>query len=94
MASQGGWSTKTRIQELKLKLPVSARDWFNQLPKSVSRDWKELSSEFKRRYCKARSSYSERYFTMAMKDSETPLDYFYRLNSAAGEADIDFRESS
>ncbi|KAK1932281.1 hypothetical protein P3T76_012275 [Phytophthora citrophthora] len=94
MASQGGWSTKTRIQELKLKLPVSARDWFNQLPKSVSRDWKELSSEFKKRYCKARSSYSERYFTMAMKDSETPLEFFYRLNSAAGKADIDFRKSS
>ncbi|POM80181.1 Hypothetical protein PHPALM_2015 [Phytophthora palmivora] len=94
MASQGGWSTKTRIQELQLKLPVSARDWFNQLPKSVSRDWKELSSEFKKRYCKARSSYSERYFTMAMKDSETPLEFFYRLNSAAGKADIDFRKSS
>ncbi|POM79742.1 Hypothetical protein PHPALM_2517 [Phytophthora palmivora] len=93
MASQGGWSTKTRIQELKLKLPVSARDWFNQLPMSVSRDWKELSSEFKKRYCKARSSYSERYFTMAMKDSETPLEFFYRLNSAAGKADIDFRKS-
>ncbi|POM67494.1 Hypothetical protein PHPALM_16495, partial [Phytophthora palmivora] len=94
MASQGGWSTKTRTQELKLKLPVSARDWFNQLPKSVSRDWKELSSEFKKRYCKARSSYSERYFTMAMKDSETPLEFFYRLNSAAGKADIAFRKSS
>ncbi|POM68697.1 LOW QUALITY PROTEIN: Hypothetical protein PHPALM_15112 [Phytophthora palmivora] len=79
MASQGGWSTKTRIQELKLKLP---------LPKSASRDRKELSSEFKKRYCKARSSYSERDFTMAMKDSEAPLAFFYRLNSAAGKADI------
>ncbi|KAL3659494.1 hypothetical protein V7S43_015485 [Phytophthora oleae] len=36
MASQGGWTTKTRIQELKLKLLVSARDWFNQFPRSVS----------------------------------------------------------
>ncbi|KAL3671021.1 hypothetical protein V7S43_004205 [Phytophthora oleae] len=59
MASQEGWTTKTRIQELKFKLPVSARDWFNQLPKSVSRNWKELSSAFRKRYCKARSSYSE-----------------------------------
>ncbi|POM61394.1 LOW QUALITY PROTEIN: hypothetical protein PHPALM_29597 [Phytophthora palmivora] len=86
MASPGGWSTETRIQELKLKLLVSARDWFNQLPKSVSRDWKELSSES--------VTYSERYFTMPMKDSETPLEFFYRLNSAAGKADIDFRKSS
>ncbi|POM79488.1 LOW QUALITY PROTEIN: Hypothetical protein PHPALM_2832, partial [Phytophthora palmivora] len=88
MASQGGWSTKTRIQELKLKLPVSARDWFNQLPKSVSRDWKELSSEFKKRYC------AVIVFREVMKDSEPPLEFFYRLNSAAGKADIDFGRSS
>ncbi|EGZ11341.1 hypothetical protein PHYSODRAFT_338054 [Phytophthora sojae] len=29
MAAQGGWSTKMRIQELKLKLSGAARDWFN-----------------------------------------------------------------
>ncbi|POM70990.1 Hypothetical protein PHPALM_12502 [Phytophthora palmivora] len=74
MAAQGGWSTKMRIQELKLKLPGAARDW--------------------KKYRKARSSYSERYFTMEMKNSESALDFFYRLNSAAGKADIDFRKSS
>ncbi|KAL3670058.1 hypothetical protein V7S43_004374, partial [Phytophthora oleae] len=31
---------------------------------------------------------------MEMKNSETPLDFFYRLNSAAGKADVDFRKSS
>ncbi|KAG3087296.1 hypothetical protein PI125_g18685 [Phytophthora idaei] len=30
MASQGDWSNKMRIRELKLKLPGAARDWFNQ----------------------------------------------------------------
>ncbi|POM77944.1 Hypothetical protein PHPALM_4596, partial [Phytophthora palmivora] len=94
MAAQGGWSTKMRTQELKLKLPGAARDWFNQLPKHTQRDWKELASAFRRKYCKARSSYSERYFTMEMKNSESALDFFYRLNSAAGKADIDFRKSS
>ncbi|POM68627.1 Hypothetical protein PHPALM_15194 [Phytophthora palmivora] len=78
MASQGG----------------AARDWFNQLPKHTQRDWKELASAFRKKYCKARSSYSERYFTMEMKNSESTLDFFYRLNSAAGKADIDFRKSS
>ncbi|POM72696.1 Hypothetical protein PHPALM_10554 [Phytophthora palmivora] len=94
MAAQGGWSTKMRTQELKLKLSGAARDWFNQLPKHIQRDWKELASAFKKKYCKARSSYSERYFTMEMKNSESALDFFYRLNSAAGKADIDFRKSS
>ncbi|EGZ10492.1 hypothetical protein PHYSODRAFT_337304 [Phytophthora sojae] len=46
------------------------------------------------KYRKARSSYSERYFTMEMKNSESALGFFYRLNSAAGKADIDFRKSS
>ncbi|POM67473.1 Hypothetical protein PHPALM_16522 [Phytophthora palmivora] len=31
---------------------------------------------------------------MEMKNSESALDFFYRLNSAAGKADIDFRKSS
>ncbi|EGZ17740.1 hypothetical protein PHYSODRAFT_331670 [Phytophthora sojae] len=90
MAAQGGWSTKMRIQELKLKLSGAARDGFNQLPKDTQRDWKELASAFRKKY----SSYSERYFTMEMKNSESALDFFYRLNSAAGKADIDFRKSS
>ncbi|POM73205.1 Hypothetical protein PHPALM_9968 [Phytophthora palmivora] len=94
MAAQGGWSTKMRTQEIKLKLPGAARDWFNQLPKHTQRDWKELASAFRKKYCKARSSYSERYFTMEMKNSESALDFFYRLNSAAAKADIDFRKSS
>ncbi|KAF1788894.1 hypothetical protein GQ600_213 [Phytophthora cactorum] len=50
-------------QELKLKLPEAARDWFNQLPKSIQRDWKELASAFRKKVGKARTSYSERYYT-------------------------------
>ncbi|EGZ23178.1 hypothetical protein PHYSODRAFT_247885 [Phytophthora sojae] len=94
MAAQGGWSTKMQIQELKLKLSGAARDWFNQLPKHTQRDWKELASAFRKKYYKARSSYSERYFTMEMKNSESALDFFYRLNSAAGKAGIDFHKTS
>ncbi|KAL3656244.1 hypothetical protein V7S43_018894 [Phytophthora oleae] len=31
---------------------------------------------------------------MEMKISETPVDFFYRLNSAAGKADVDFKKCS
>ncbi|EGZ18082.1 hypothetical protein PHYSODRAFT_499146, partial [Phytophthora sojae] len=54
MAAQRGWSTKMRIQELKLKVSGAARDWFNQLSKHTQRDWKELASAFRKKYCKAR----------------------------------------
>ncbi|KAG3137595.1 hypothetical protein PI124_g17074 [Phytophthora idaei] len=30
---------------------------------------------------------------MEMRSSESPLEFFYRLNSAAGKADIDVRQS-
>ncbi|RAW22091.1 hypothetical protein PC110_g21466, partial [Phytophthora cactorum] len=60
---QGGWSRKVRTQELKLELPGAARDWFNQLPKSIRRDWKELASAFRKKIDKTRTSYSERYYT-------------------------------
>ncbi|KAG3128673.1 hypothetical protein C6341_g24448 [Phytophthora cactorum] len=59
----GGWSRKVRTQELKLELPGAARDWFNQLPKSIRRDWKELASAFRKKIDKTRTSYSERYYT-------------------------------
>uniref|UniRef100_H3HAJ9 Retrotransposon gag domain-containing protein n=1 Tax=Phytophthora ramorum TaxID=164328 RepID=H3HAJ9_PHYRM len=59
LAAQGAWSNKMRIQELKLKLSGAARDWFNQLPKHTQRDWKELATAFRKKYCKARASYSE-----------------------------------
>ncbi|KAG6942946.1 hypothetical protein JG687_00018771 [Phytophthora cactorum] len=63
IAFQGGWSRKVRTQELKLELPGAARDWFNQLPKSIRRDWKELASAFRKKIDKTRTSYSERYYT-------------------------------
>uniref|UniRef100_H3GWQ5 Retrotransposon gag domain-containing protein n=1 Tax=Phytophthora ramorum TaxID=164328 RepID=H3GWQ5_PHYRM len=94
LAAQGARSSKMRIQELKLKLSGAARDWFNQLPKHMQRDWKELATAFRKKYCKARASYSERYYKMEMRSSESALDFFYRLNAAAGKADIDFRKST
>ncbi|KAH7485436.1 uncharacterized protein KRP23_4487 [Phytophthora ramorum] len=83
------------LSEFDTKAVVcTARDWFNQLPKHTQRDWKELATAFRKKYCKARASYSERCYTMEMRSSESALDFFYRLNSAAGKADIDFRRST
>ncbi|KAG3077417.1 hypothetical protein PI125_g21274 [Phytophthora idaei] len=53
LASQGGWSCKMRIQQVKRKLPSTAREWFSQLPKSIQRDLKELAVAFRKNYCEA-----------------------------------------
>ncbi|EGZ08971.1 hypothetical protein PHYSODRAFT_339375 [Phytophthora sojae] len=33
LASQGGWSNRTKLRELKLEMPPEVRDWRGQLPK-------------------------------------------------------------
>ncbi|KAF1780989.1 hypothetical protein GQ600_17758 [Phytophthora cactorum] len=83
MASQGGWSSKMRIQELKLKVPSTARDWFNQPPKSIQRDWKEIAAAFRKKYCKAHTSYSER----------EPAGILLPSQFGCCKADIDVRQS-
>ncbi|EGZ24380.1 hypothetical protein PHYSODRAFT_325503 [Phytophthora sojae] len=93
LASQGGWSNRTRISELKMKMSSPFRNWRGQLPKQVQNDWKTLASEFRKKYLKARTSDSERYYTMKQKGGESALEYFYRLNDAAGKASINYRSS-
>ncbi|KAE8886376.1 hypothetical protein PF003_g29461 [Phytophthora fragariae] len=94
MAVQGGWSDKMRIYEMKLKLPSSARDWRYNLDEDVRHSWKRYLKAFKEKYCKAKTSDSERYYSMTQKKTEAPLEFFYRLNRVADKAGINFRKSS
>ncbi|KAE9188876.1 hypothetical protein PF002_g25197 [Phytophthora fragariae] len=94
MAVQGGWSDKMRIYEMKLKLPSSARDWRYNLDEDVRHSWKRFLKALKEKYCKAKTSDSERYYSMTQKKTEAPLEFFYRLNRVADKAGINFRKSS
>ncbi|KAE9168599.1 hypothetical protein PF002_g30573 [Phytophthora fragariae] len=94
MAVQGGWSDKMRVYEMKLKLPSSARDWRYNLDEDVRHSWKRFLKAFKEKYCKAKTSDSERYYSMTQKKTEAPLEFFYRLNRVADKAGINFRKSS
>ncbi|KAE8991659.1 hypothetical protein PR001_g21161 [Phytophthora rubi] len=94
MAVQGGWSDKMRIYEMKLKLPSSARDWRYNLDEDVRHSWKRFLKAFKEKYCKAKTSDSERYYSMTQEKTEAPLEFFYRLNRVADKAGINFRKSS
>ncbi|EGZ27106.1 hypothetical protein PHYSODRAFT_400345, partial [Phytophthora sojae] len=90
---QGGWSDQTKVRELKMKLSPAARNWRGQLGKHVQSNWKRFVQEFRRKYLKLRTSESERYYTMRQKTSETPMEFFYRLNEAAVKAGIKYRKS-
>ncbi|KAE9051437.1 hypothetical protein PR001_g1455 [Phytophthora rubi] len=92
MSVQGGWTNKMKISELKMKMSSAVRNWRGQLSKHVQNDWRRLSGEFKRKYLKARTSESERYYTMRQKSNESAMEFFYRLNEAAVKAGIRYKK--
>ncbi|GMF37872.1 unnamed protein product [Phytophthora fragariaefolia] len=96
IAVQGGWTDKVTIYEMKLKLKLSAavRNWRANHLSKVRRDWKKFVKEFGEMYCKAMTSDSESYYTMTQRKSESPLEFYYRLNKVADKAGIDFDSSS
>ncbi|GMF39981.1 unnamed protein product [Phytophthora fragariaefolia] len=94
IAVQGGWTDKVEIYEMKLKLSAAVRNWRANLRPKVRRDWKKFLKKFREMYCKAKTSDSERYYTMMPRKSENPLEFYYRLNKVADKAGIDFDSSS
>ncbi|KAE8974376.1 hypothetical protein PR001_g26011 [Phytophthora rubi] len=92
MSVQGGWTDKMKISELKMKMSSAVRNWRGQLSKHVQNNWRRLSGEFKRKYLKARTSESERYYTMRQKSNESAMEFFYRLNEAAVKAGIRYKK--
>ncbi|KAF1775400.1 hypothetical protein GQ600_5523 [Phytophthora cactorum] len=85
-----GWSRKVRTQELKLKLPEAARDWFNQLPKSIQRDWKEWRRRSGRRLARP-GLRTRNAIARGMRPPKSALDFIYLLNSTARKAGSDIR---
>ncbi|EGZ06451.1 hypothetical protein PHYSODRAFT_254477 [Phytophthora sojae] len=94
MATQGGWTDQVKVYEMKLKMPAPVRNWRANLELKVRRDRKRFLKAFREKYCKAKTSDSERYYTMIQKKSETPLEFYYRLNKVAEKAGLDFKSSS
>ncbi|KAE9001169.1 hypothetical protein PR002_g17981 [Phytophthora rubi] len=81
-----------RISELKMKMSSAVRNWRGQLSKHVHNNWRRLSGEFKRKYLKAQTSESERYYTMRQKSNESAMEFFYRQNEAAVKAGIRYKK--
>ncbi|GMG16130.1 unnamed protein product [Phytophthora fragariaefolia] len=94
IAVQGGWTDKVKIYEMKLKLSAAVRNWRANLRPKVRRDWKKFLKAFREMYCKAKTSDFERYYTMMQRKSESPLEFYYRLNKVADKEGIDFDSSS
>ncbi|EGZ11513.1 hypothetical protein PHYSODRAFT_336037 [Phytophthora sojae] len=90
-ATMAPWDEKTRVVQLRMRLTGSLKDWRTQLTDDVRSDWKKLSHVFKKEWCRTLSSKAERYYSMEMKDSDTPRMFFYRLNHVTKKAGIPYR---
>ncbi|GMF41724.1 unnamed protein product [Phytophthora fragariaefolia] len=94
IAVQGGWTDKVKIYEMKLKLSAAVRNWRANLSPKVRRDWMKFLKAFREMYCKAKTSDSERNYTMMQRKSEWSLEFYYRMNKVADKPGIDFDTSS
>ncbi|OWZ02120.1 hypothetical protein PHMEG_00026370 [Phytophthora megakarya] len=93
LAVMGRWSDHAKVYYCKLKLSSAVRDWRGNLDESVRRSWKRLVKAFREEYCKAKTPDSEYYYTTFQRKSETPREFYYRLNKIAGKADIDIKST-
>ncbi|OWY92663.1 hypothetical protein PHMEG_00038246, partial [Phytophthora megakarya] len=89
----GRWSDHAKVYYCKLKLSSAVRDWRGNLDESVRRTWKRFVKDFREEYCKAKTPDSEYYYTTFQRKSETPREFYYRLNKIAGKADIDIKST-
>ncbi|GMF36860.1 unnamed protein product [Phytophthora fragariaefolia] len=89
-----GWTDKVKIYEMKLKLSAAIRNWRANVRPKVRRDWKTFLKVFREMYCKAKTPYSERYYTITQRKSKSPLEFYYRQNKVADKAGIDFDSSA
>ncbi|OWZ01368.1 LOW QUALITY PROTEIN: hypothetical protein PHMEG_00027257 [Phytophthora megakarya] len=88
LAVTGRWSGHAKVYYCKVKLSSAVRDWSGNLDESVRRSWKLFVKAFREKYCKAKTPDSEYYYTTFQRKSETPREFYYRLNKIAGKADI------
>ncbi|OWY95121.1 hypothetical protein PHMEG_00034958 [Phytophthora megakarya] len=93
LAVMGRWSDHAKVYYCKLKLSSAVRDWRGNLDESVRQSWKRFVKAFREEYCKAKTPDSEYYYTTFQRKSETPREFYYRLNKIAGKADIDVKST-
>ncbi|OWY93447.1 LOW QUALITY PROTEIN: hypothetical protein PHMEG_00037164 [Phytophthora megakarya] len=89
LAVMGRWSDHAKVYYCKLKLSSAVRDWCGNLDESLE----ALCESLPGRVLKAKTPDSEYYYTTFQRKSETPREFYYRLNKIAGKADIDIKST-
>ena len=86
------WDDQDKVKQIRRRLKGSARSWFNQLEKTVSRSWRKLEAQFRLDFCKDTTTKTQRYYNIKREGKTTALEYLWDLNAAAAKAKIDYRK--
>ena len=76
---------------MQLHLGKAARIWYSQLPYDTKTEWISLSESFLRTFGRHSHSDKKMYYQMEQGEDETLVEYLHRLNAAAGDVGIDYR---
>ncbi|OWZ01366.1 hypothetical protein PHMEG_00027259, partial [Phytophthora megakarya] len=86
----------TALEDFDEKQPLAVRTRWLETFQSLAvmgRCWKRFVKAFREEYCKAKTPDSEYYYATFQPKSETPREFYYRLNKIAGKADIDIKST-
>lgn len=88
-----GKQKRHRCSHMKLLLKGSAIHWYNSLPVETQHHWKKLRDAFDTRFCRTKTDAAELYWSAYRNSGEDAVEYFWRLNSLARRARIDYNRT-
>ena len=90
-ADEFGWDKSERCTKIRTYLDPTGRNWIDQLDKRDRKKWKSLKSAFMEDFGAASLSYQRQYYDLRQRDNESLTHYFFRYNSMAVKARIDYK---
>ncbi len=91
LADASGWKEKAKIAWFTSYLGKTVRAWFNQLPDAYKKTWKTIKRQFSKEWIQSPLPKADKYYHMVQEPNEPLKAFFYRFNSAAIKARIDYR---
>ncbi|CAK4778303.1 unnamed protein product, partial [Aphanomyces euteiches] len=90
MARVSGWSEKERIAWFPSYLSPTIRSWYSQIGPGQQKTWKDVKRKFVKDWILNPLPKLDKYFTMIQEPKESLKSFFYRFNSAAQNAKVEY----
>ncbi|RHY44909.1 hypothetical protein DYB38_002186 [Aphanomyces astaci] len=89
-----GWTEQEKIAWFPSYLSKTVRAWFNQLQPHYKQSWKDIKRKFAKEWITNPLPKADKYYRMTQDPKEPLKTFFYRFNSAAQSARVEYWKSS